>query len=353
MVQRAGWVTMQDLAREVGVSVNTVSRALNGKPDINPVTKQRVLDAAERMGYRPNKLARGLRANKTGTIGVIVTDIANPYFSMLVKEVVNSAWPLGYSVVLQGTDEDFSKEREAVRLALAEQVEGVLLAPTQKGVATVHELKRRHVPFVLMSRHFTDVQTDYVVMDDVQGGFLACQHLIDQGHKDIAMINGPMHISSARERYEGYRQGLAEHGMPLNDDLVVGDALTMDDGYHATLRLLRRGKPSAVFAFSDFVAFGVLRALRAQGIRVPEDVAVVGFDDIPFSSCLETPLTTVGGCQRSLGHEATALLARKLSGTDEDLVEQIRLPVRLLVRPDGRREDAGTYQDEDKKEVVG
>ncbi len=342
MTERTRWVTQRDLARAVGVSINTVSRALNGKPDIHPATKERILAAAERLGYRPNKLARGLRANKTGTIGVIVTDIANPYFSTLVKEIVKTAWPCGYSVVLQGTDEDYSKEREAVRLALAEQVEGVLLAPTQRGTETVDELKASGIPFVLMSRYFADVETDYVIMDDLRGGFLACQYLIQQGHSRIAVVNGPLHISSAVERYEGHKRGLAAYGVQLDESLVVPGALTMDDGYRAAQRLLRRKAPTAIFAFSDFVAFGVLRALRERGIRVPADVAVVGFDDIPFASCLETPLTTVGGSKETLGREATTLLINRLGGEKEQRTEQIRLPVRLLVRRQGRRSKASS-----------
>ncbi|MCD5408911.1 LacI family transcriptional regulator [Candidatus Bipolaricaulota bacterium] len=195
-------VTMRDVARAAGVSVNTVSRALAGKPDVSPETRARVLKVAEELGYRPNKLARGLRSNKTRTIGVIVTDIANPYFGALVKGVREAAYRHGYSIILQDTDEDYAREGEAIEVMLAERVDGLLITPVQTGTETIEKLKESGLPFVLLGRHFDDLETDYVVTDDVQGGYLATEHLIKLGHTRIAMINGPLHISSAKERLE-------------------------------------------------------------------------------------------------------------------------------------------------------
>lgn len=325
-------IRMKEVAEAVGVSVNTVSRALNGKSEISPETRERVLEVAAKLGYRPNKLARGLRSKKTGTIGVIVADIANPYFSMLVKGVVKTTQTYDYSIVLQSTDEDYDREEEAIQVLLAEQVDGVLIAPTQKGIETIEELSESGVPFVLMSRYFMELDTDYVIMDDVQGGLLATEYLLKQGHERIAMVNGPLHISSARERLEGYKKALSEQGLEVDASLVVAEVLTMDDGYRAARQLLRGSPPSAIFTFSDFVAFGVMRALRERGLRVPTDVAVVGFDDILFASCLETPLTTVGGSKKTLGCEAAELLIRKLNGVGKGEREQLRLPVQLVLR---------------------
>lgn len=325
-------VRMKEVAEAVGVSINTVSRALNGKPEISPETKAKILRATAQLGYKPNRLARGLRSNKTGIIGVIVADIANPYFSMLVKGIVKATQAHDYSIVLQSTDENYDREEEAIQVLLAAHVDGMLIAPTQKGIETIEELSESRVPFVLMSRYFTELETDYVIMDDLQGGFLATEYLLKQGHERIAMVNGPLHISSARERFEGYKKALSEHGLEVDASLVVCGALTMDDGCRAARQLLRNSPPSAIFAFSDFVAFGVMRALRERGLRVPTDGAVVGFDDILFSSCLETPLTTVGGQTEMVGHEAAELLIRKLSGKGATEPGQIRLPVQLVVR---------------------
>ncbi len=325
-------VRLKDVAEAAGVSINTASRALNGKAEISPETRARVLEIAAKLGYRPNKLAQALRSNKTKVIGVIVGDIANPYFSMLARGIVKATRAQGYSVLLQSTDEDYQREKEAVEVLLAERVDGVLITPTQRGRETIEALKKSGLPFVLMSRHFSDRSSDYVVMDDHRGGFLATEHLLNLGRKRVAMVNGPLHISSARERFEGYKQALEEHGIVGDLSLVLTGALTMEDGYQAGLQLLTTSAPDAIFAFSDFVAFGVLKALREHAVKVPQEVAVVGFDDVMFASCLETPLTTVGGETEMIGYKAAELLIRKLNGEGVTERSQIRLPVRLVVR---------------------
>jgi len=325
-------VTMRDVAREVGVSVNTVSRALAGKPDVNPQTRARVLEVAERLGYRPNRLARGLRSNKTGTIGVIVTDIANPFFGALVKGVEKAARARDYSIILQDTDEDYEREKEAIQVMLAERVDGLLITPVQTRTETIEELKECGLPFVLLGRHFDDIETDYVVTDDVEGGFLATEHLIKLGHRRIAMINGPLHISSAKERFQGYRKALDRSGVKLDESIVSSGAITMDDGYRVSKSLLtRRNRPTAIFAYSDFVAFGVMKAVREVGFHLPDDVAVVGYDDVQLSSCLEVPLTTVRIPTEELGRKATELLVKKMNHElDKALV--CLLKAELIVR---------------------
>lgn len=302
------------------------------RAEISPKTKAKIPEAAAKLGYGPNRLARGLRSNKTGVTEVIVADIGNPYFSMVVKGVVEAARTSDYSIVLQSIDEDYDREEEAIQVVLAERVDGVLITPTQKGKQTIEELKESGVPFVLMSRYFAELDTDCVIMDDFGGGFIATDHLVKQGHKCIAMINGPCHISSAKERFEGYKRALSEHGMEVDNSLVISGALTMEDGYRAAKRLLQRASPSAIFAFSDFVAFRVLQAIRERGLRVPSDVAVTGFDDILFASCLETPLTTVDGSKRRLGKKAAELLIRRLTKGGSAKRTQLRLPVQLVVR---------------------
>ena len=327
-------VTMRDVAREAGVSVNTVSRALSGKPDVSPETRARVLKIAERLGYRPNRLARGLRSNKTGTIGVIVTDIANPFFGALVKGVERAARQHDYSIILQDTDEDYEREKEAIQVMLAERVDGLLITPVQTKTETIEELKEAGLPFVLLGRYFDGLETDYVVTDDVQGGYLATEHLIKLGHKRIAMINGPLHISSAKERFQGYKKALDHYGIELDESMVSTGAITMDDGYRISKSLLSRtNRPTAIFTYSDFVAFGVMRAVREVGLRIPEDVAVVGYDDVGFSSCLEVPLTTVRIPKEKLGSKAMESLISKMSNERELAgFQKVKLPVKLVIR---------------------
>jgi len=324
--------TIKDVAREAGVSINTVSRALNGKPDVNPETKRLVLEAAQRLKYTPNKLARGLRSNKTGIIGVIVADIANPFFSAVVKGMGKAAKGLGYSIILQDTGENYENEEEAIQIMISEQIDGLLITPVQTENRSIHMLQESGIPFVLVARHFNDLDTDYVVADDVQGGYLATTHLIEKGHKKIAFINGPACNSSAIERFQGYKKALEEHNIELNEKLMRNGALTMEDGYtHGnTLLMDHDPQPTALFTFSDFVALGAMKAVREVGLRIPDDIAIVGYDDIDFAFCLEVPLTTVRVLKRQLGEEAISVLEKKIDGQKRH--SHLKIPVELVIR---------------------
>ena len=324
--------TIKDVARAAGVSINTVSRALNGKPDVNSETKRQVLEAAERLNYMPNRLARGLRSNKTGVIGVIVADIANPFFSAVVKGMGEAAKDLGYSIILQDTGENCENEEEAIHIMQSEHVDGVLITPVQTDKKSILMLEESGIPFVLVARHFSDVDTDFVVADDVQGGYLATTHLIEKGHERIAFINGPSYNSSAIERFQGYNKALNEHNIKVNERLITNGALTMEDGYAHARALLAKSapNPTALFTFSDFVALGAMKAVREAGLRIPDDMAIVGYDDIAFAFCLEVPLTTVRIPKREIGEEVVSILGKKMSG--EKCHSRLRMPVELVVR---------------------
>ncbi len=323
--------TMRDVAKATGFSVNTVSRALNHKPDVNEETRKTIVEAATKMGYRPNKLARSLRSNKTHTIGVIVADIANPYFGALVKGVEKEARKRRYSVILLNTDEDYERESEAIQVVLEERVDGIIISPTQKETGTVKNLLQLGIPFVLFGRRFSDLKTNYVVTDDVHGGFLATEHLISLGHRRIGMINGPIHISSAKERFQGYQEALGRYGLKQEQSLVTAGAVTMEDGYEVAKSLLNKNpRPTAIFAFSDFVSFGVMKAIREAGLKVPEDISVVGYDDNQFASCSETPLTTIHIPKEELGINAAKVLKEQF--VDNQPIKQVELPVDLIVR---------------------
>ena len=328
--------TIKEVAREAGVSINTVSRALNGKPDVSPETRRQVLAVAERLNYMPNKLARGLRSNKTGIIGVIVADIANPFFSAVVKGMGKAAKELGYSIILQDTGENYKNEEEAIQIMISEQVDGLLITPVQTEKRSIHMLQESGIPFVLVARYFDDVDTDYVVADDVQGGYLATAHLIEKGHEKIAFINGPAYNSSAIERFQGYKKALEEHNIGLNESLIRNGALTMEDGYTYGKALLmdHDPQPTALFTFSDFVALGAMKAVHELGLRIPDDIAIVGYDDIDFAFCLESPLTTIRFPKREIGEEVVSILAKKMNG--DGCHSRLKMPVELVVRQSSR-----------------
>ncbi len=327
-------VTMEDIAERADVSINTVSRALNDKPDVNDQTKKEILQIADELNYQPNRFAQGLRASKTSTLGVIVADIMNPFFSALLKGVEKAAREEGYSIIVQDTDEKYENEQSAIQTTLAEQVDGLLITPVQTNKQTIIDLKQSGLPFVLLGRHFNDLDTHYVVTDDVEGAYSAVNYLIDHGHESIGLVNGPPYISSSQERHKGYRRSMEEHGLPVNDAFIFKDTVTMEEGYDTGKKLISISpRPSAVLCYSDFVAMGVIKAARDTGLSIPEDLAVVGYDDISFATCLEVPLTTVRIPKKELGRKAFWVLRDLINGDDsEQELKQVKLCTELIKR---------------------
>lgn len=326
--------TLKDVARRAGVSVNTVSRVLNSKPDVGSETRARVAQVVAELGYVPDGVARGLRRKVSSTIGVIVTDIGNPFFSAMVKGIEEETRLAGFQMILMNTDEDLALERDAVSVLLQKRVDGVLMTPCQKSDEPVRMLVQRHIPLVLMARRFDSIPTDFVVNDDALGGFLATEYLIAKGHRRILFLNGPPEIWSAHQRLAGYRNALARYAIPESQELTVSTTAKMEGAYQAIKDLLSRGVDfTAVYAFSDLLAMGVVRALREAGRKVPGDVAVVGHDDIEFADLLETPLTTVDMSKTRLGRQAAQILLSRLKGEEGDpSAKGVVLAPRLVVR---------------------
>lgn len=327
--------TMKDIAKEAGVSINTVSRALNGKPDVNEDTKKGILEIADRLNYVPNFLAKGLVTKNTRTIGVIVSDNANPFFARMIKGIEDYARSRGYNIILCNTDERYEKEEEAVRLLREKRVDGLLitLTPAQKERTDILELKRTGVPFVLLNRHMDDIITDYVINDNVYGAYLAVSHLANLGHKRIGYISGPSQISSVRERLEGYKKALFENNIEFDNSLVKESNLKMEDSYKLMKEFLElENRPTAVFTYSDLLAIGALKALKEAKLEVPKDIALVGYDDIEFSSLLEVPLTTVHQPRYRIGEEGAKILIDRIEGKDPEDLHQIVLKPELVIR---------------------
>lgn len=327
-------VTLSDVADLAGVSESTASRAINDKGDINAKTKERVLNVVKSTGYMPNFLARGLRLRKTRTIGVVITDISNPVFGTLVKGIEDVLRKKQYSIILCNTDEKYERQAESIRVLMEKGVDGLLITPAGGKDLDVLRLRQRSVPFVLVARHLDMLETPYVVNDDELGGFLATRYLLDKGHKRILYISGPLHISSASERLAGYRRAFIEQGQKVDQKLIKIIMPKMDSAYGLMKRvLLKEPDFTAIFTFSDFMALGVMKALYEQGFAIPEDIAVVGFDDVEISSALEVPLTTVHMPRYRLGKKsAELLLAQLLPVRSSNLPMQIVIKPKLVVR---------------------
>ena len=322
-------VTLQDIAKEAGVSTTTISRALNDKPDVNPKTKNKILEIAKDLGYTPNLLAKSLRSKNSKTIGVVLADISNPFFATVAKGVEDAAHKRGYSIILCNTDEEYEKEEEALQVLVEKRVDGLLIAPVQKEYEDILRIKEQKIPLVLVSRHFDKIETNSVVSDDVLGGFLATEYLIKKEHKRILYISGPLHISSASERLKGYKRALKEYKITFEEKLVKGYTAKMDKAYALMRKILKeRLDFTAIFTFSDFLAFGVTKALREERLKIPDDIAVVGYDDIEFASILETPLTTVHVPKYRLGMKGANMLIDEIERKSTDRKSQ-----KLIIKP--------------------
>jgi len=328
-------VTLKDIARETGLSVNTISRALRDKPDIGKTTKILVAHVATDLGYTRNALASQLRTKESRILGLIVTDIVNPVFSGMTKGVEAVAKREGYAVLLSDTGEDPDSEEQAINMMLEKRVDGMIITPTQKRPETIVRLKERGFPFVLMGRSFEGIQANSVVNDDVRGGFLATDYLIAKGHRRILFLGGEPQISSAVKRMAGYKQALERRGLPFVPEMVVWGAPSLEGGYDKAKELLSTGKAdlSAIFCFSDLVAIGVMLALRELGVGIPEEIALVGYDDIKFAPALHPPLTTVDICKYRLGEKSAELLIAQLKlPPSKRMLQEVILEPRLVVR---------------------
>lgn len=286
-------VTLHDVAKAAGVSKSTVSRMLDERlPRSDSETAKRVRQVADELGYVRDVAAASLRRGKTSMIGVIVPRLTDTVMAMLYESLARAASRSGQFTIVATTDDDPEADRKAAETLLRRGVDGLILSTARDNDDFTKELAERGVPFVLALR--TDGESLSSVGDDELGGYLATRHLLDLGHRRIGLIAGPSYASSARGRVEGYRKAMAEAGAGIADDWIVGSTFGIESGAAAAKRLmLSEPRPSAIFAVNDNTAIGALSALAAEGLSVPDDISLIGYNDIPVVSHLPTPLTSV------------------------------------------------------------
>lgn len=322
-------VTLKDIARETGYSVNTVSRVLRDKPEIADSTRQTILEVAETMGHVRNMLASSLRSGVTHTIAVILGDVANPHFAIMMSEIEHYARLKGYATFLLNTDEDEQLELAAIQAALRQSVDGIILCPAQKTPRNILYMKEKGLPFVLIGRRFAEIPTNYVVCDDELGGYLATKCLLDSGHREVLLLNGLGHISSAAERRAGYLRAHAKAGLAPRRELMVEIPVTASGCAKAIDRLMqKRVSFSAIFAFSDMFAWKSWACLKRHGLRVPEDVSIIGFDYIHSRLELPFQLTSISSQKRRMSTTAVDVL---LAAIQEDWGKAERQPAQQVV----------------------
>lgn len=306
-------VTLKDLAQKTGYSVNTVSRALRGKDDIGEETIEKIKDAAKEMGYINNTIASSLRLGYTNTIAVILGDISNPHFAIMTKEIENHARKLGYSAFLLNTNESSEAERTAIKTAVNKNVDGIIICPVQEKEDNMEFLTQSGVPFIQIGRYSSAVDANYVICDDVQGGYLATKHLLENGHEKILFLNGPSYISSARERFEGYVRAHEEKGVQV-DKRLVREISVAEGNIPDTLESAREEglAYTAIFGFSDSVAWEAWTWLHRQGYRIPQDYSIVGFDHIQSRMSIPFQLTTISSYKAQMSITAVDCLMCKM-----------------------------------------
>jgi LacI family transcriptional regulator len=327
-------VTLKDIARELGVSIVTVSRAVHGRPDVSPETRKAVLELAARLRYRPNSVARSLVTKRSNVWGLIVPDLMHSFFVEISQGVESVAAQHNIHLIIVNSHEDVEKERSEILALIERQVDGLVVASCQPsfGESNLEVLEDENVPFVLVDRYLGERPWNYVLCDNERVGYLATEHLIKLGHRAIAHLYCPgLQISSMR--LAGYRRALKDHGIKIQPALERSGGVTQEAGYRATKSLLGlEQRPTAVFAFNDPLAIGVMEAAFAAGLGVPADLAVVGAGNIAHGNMLKVALTTVEQRPFESGQKAAEVLLGAISKETESEPATLIMEPHLVVR---------------------
>jgi len=308
-------MTFNDLAQQLKLSTATISRALSRPEIVAPETRSRVLDAVRRSGYQMNGIARSLRTQSTKTIGIIVSDICNPFFSAIVKAVEDVARTNGYTVLICNADEDGRNEEAALRLFVERQVSGVIRCSAGANQRVFQVLDQKSIPVIDLDRQSGRPNIDTVILNNELGAALAARYLVELGHHRIAIVSGPQHLSNARDRLEGFRKALRAGRIPLPKGYIEFGDFREPSGYRAAQLLLSLPKrPTAIFVANNEMMAGALSAVRQRKVKVPRDLSLVGFDDARWARYLEPPLTVVSQPAELMGEKAAQLLLTRLQG---------------------------------------
>lgn len=336
---------LKDIALDLGLSVVTVSKVLRDHPDISEETRKRVLKRMKELNYQPNLAARSLITGRTWTIGLVVPDLLHPFFAQIAKVISGEVRKKGYSLFISSSDEDPELERQEIAQLLARRVDVLLVASAQLTVESFRRIEEQKIPCILLDRQFQGFESNFVGVDDRAIGLLATAHLIDQGCQRIAHIRGP-EVSTALGRLEGYKQALAERQMTSLPGHIVsigasGDHRGERGGYEAALKLLAgTNRPDGIFCFNDPVAIGVMRAILDAGLRIPEDVAVVGCGNLSYSDFLRVPLSSVDQNSKRIGEVAAAMALKLAQAKGPRGVRVELLAPQMVVRASSLRRPA-------------
>jgi LacI family transcriptional regulator len=326
--------TIHDVAKRAGVAPITVSRVLNHSGYASQDTRERVEAAIAELEYVPNRLARSLRSKRTNTLALILTDITNPFFTTVARGVEDTASDAGFTVVFCNTDESETEEQKYLQVVLQQQVDGILLVPASSTPESVDMIQKQGTPVVVLDRKMPpDTEVDVVRCENVEGAYQLVKLLIGLGHRQIAVVSGPKIVSTAEDRVVGYQQAMTEAGLDAETNLIHYGAFTQASGYEMANRILvLQPQPTAIFAANNLIGIGVLKALQDAGLRVPEDVAMVSYDDLPANLVTFPFFTVAVQPAYEMACKATQLLLARLSGEPPAHCQEVVLPTEIIIR---------------------
>ncbi len=325
--------TVRDVAKLAGVAPITVSRVVNNTGYISDKTRTRVDAAIQQLGYVPNTLARSLRSRQTNILALVLTDITNPFWTTVARGVEDAASDAGFNLILCNTDESGTEEDKYLRLLLEKHVDGMLFVPARNSVEPVHFIQKQNVPVVVLDRRLPSLIADVVRSDSEGGAHQLIQLLLSIGHRRISVLSGPRGISTADDRVAGYLRAMHDAGLSEDNFQVLYNQYTVAGGYEMAKSILSHTPyPTAFFAANNFIAIGAFKALQEVGLRVPGDIALVGFDDFPVMLMVDPFFTVAAQRPYEMGHKATERLLARLSHQAPDAYQEIILPVDILIR---------------------
>ncbi len=328
-------VTIKDIAEKLGISVSTVSRALKDHPDISLKTRQAVKELAKLLGYKPNLIALNLKNSKTNTIGLIVPEVEHHFFSKILNGIEEVAYENNYNVLVVQSNESYMREVLNTQTLIANRVDGVLVsfAKETQDYSHFQQMLDYEIPIVFFDRTIEDFHADGVVVDDYSGAYNAVKHLIDKGCKRIALYSSPQHMLIGKNRFQGYKDALEKHGLKYEKDLVY-PCDTIDSAMKISRSVLKKhDKPDGIFAVNDLTAIGVMKVAKQLGIKIPEDLKVVGFENSRSATICEPELTSVDQFGYNLGKKSAELLLKRIKDNDFNYEpEYLKLKTELIIR---------------------
>ncbi len=333
-------VSIHDIARELKINSSTVSRALSDSPRVSRKTKEKIIAKANELGYQRNLLASSLRNSKSNTIGLIVPRISRHFFASAIAGIEEVAYKEGYNLIICQSLEQLEREQKIIQTLSQNRVDGILISVSMETKNNINSATyiKNNIPVVFFDRHLGIPESSSVIIDDFQGGFDATEHLILQGCKRIAHFAGPQELEIYKNRYKGYKAALEKHHIEVEENLVMSSKLMESDGVECAKKLLSQSKPvDGIFSANDVMAISAMQYIKEQGLRIPEDIAMVGFSNEPISSVMVPSLTTVDQPGFEMGKIAANLLISQINDKEEDFAQTIVLKPALIVRNSSKR----------------